>query len=194
MRFWLYIYNFSPKYLHFSKIIPTFAPAHQPGCWRSYEAVWFFRRPLLSSFDNLSIMSLTSMSGVITLSLPTGSLQAWYSFTFFLSWWEKPAIYVICHSHSVCTLSLQNYNFSCTIKHLLSLFSWNALKPYSFARKFTKNHYLCYKFENIKQNFNSIIAAWTCKTSLCSWTFIPIRRDITIGEWWLSDSLLVNQM
>ena len=32
MRFWLNICNFSPKYLHFSKIIPTFAPAHQPGC------------------------------------------------------------------------------------------------------------------------------------------------------------------
>ena len=43
MRFWLNICNFSPKYLHFSKIIPTFAPAHQPGCWRSYEAVWFFQ-------------------------------------------------------------------------------------------------------------------------------------------------------
>ena len=26
MRFWLNICNFSPKYLHFSKIIPTFAP------------------------------------------------------------------------------------------------------------------------------------------------------------------------
>ena len=128
MRFWLNIYNFSPKYLHFSKIISTFAPAHQPGCWRSYEAVWFFRRPLQFCYGNLSMMSFTSMSGVITLSLPTESLQAWYSFTFFLSWWEKPAIYVICHSHSVCTLSLQNYYFSSTFTYLRSLFSLKSVK------------------------------------------------------------------
>ena len=37
-------------------------------------------------------------------------------------------IYVICHSHSVCTLSLQNYYFSSTFMYLRSLFSLKSVK------------------------------------------------------------------
>ena len=36
--------------------------------------------------------------------------------------------HVICHSHSVCTLSLQNYYFSSTFTYLRSLFSLKSVK------------------------------------------------------------------